>query len=382
MKLEFKKIGDYIALVDKRNVRNEYTAKNLMGIRIDKTFIPSVANVSGTDLSKYKIVEKGMFAFSPMQVGRDKAVRVVLYQNEEPAIISPAYLTFAIKDRDILLPEYLMINFLRTEMDRYGWFISDGSVRASLDWERFCEIEIPIPPIDKQEMVVKLYNSINQNIECLKNGLDDLKKITKSFIDDIKVKRPYLKIGQFIEQSDLRNKHLDEMLDKSDVRGISTSKVLIPTNANLNGVKLDSYRVLLKGEFAYVPDTSRRGNKIALALNNNSPCLISSIYTVFKIKDKKKIIPEFLYLWFNRSEFDRYARYHSIGSAREVFSWEDMCDVKVPLPSIEEQQAIVKIHHVLNRRMELIEKFERQIKNLAPILIRGVVEKEKNKFSV
>lgn len=381
MKLEYKKIGDYIELVDKRNVRNEYSAKNLMGIRIDKTFIPSVANVSGTDLSKYKIVEKGMFAFSPMQVGRDKAVRVVLYQNEEPAIISPAYLTFAIKDRDILLPEYLMMNFLRTEMDRYGWFISDGSVRASLDWERFCEIEIPIPPIDKQEMVVKLYNSINQNIECLKNGLDDLKKITKSFIDDIKVKRPYLKIGQFIEQSDLRNKHLDEMLDKSDVRGISTSKVLIPTNANLNGVKLDSYRVLLKGEFAYVPDTSRRGNKIALALNNNSPCLISSIYTVFKIKDKKKIIPEFLYLWFNRSEFDRYARYHSIGSAREVFSWEDMCDVKVPLPSIEEQQAIVKIHHVLNRRMELIEKFERQIKNLAPILIRGVVE-EKNKFSV
>ncbi|MBU5466242.1 restriction endonuclease subunit S [Virgibacillus sp. MSJ-26] len=381
MKLEYKKIGDYIELVDKRNIRNEYTAKDLMGIRIDKTFIPSVANVSGTDLSKYKVVEKGMFAFSPMQVGRDKAVRVVLYQNEEPAIISPAYLTFAVKDREVLLPEYLMMNFLRSEMDRYGWFISDGSVRASLDWERFCEIEIPIPPIDKQEVVVKLYNSINQNVEYLKNGLDDLNKITKSFIDDIKVKRPHVKIGQFIEQSDLRNKHLDKMLDKYDVRGISTSKVLIPTNANLNGVKLDSYRVMLKGEFAYVPDTSRRGDKIALALNNDSPCLISSIYTVFKIKDQSKIMPEFLYLWFNRSEFDRYARYHSIGSAREVFSWEDMCDVKVPLPTIEEQRAIVKIHLVLHRRMELIEKYERQVKGLAPILIRGVVE-EMNEVNV
>jgi len=146
--MSYKRLGDYIQLVDNRNKDLEVT--NLLGINITKNFMPSVANVSGTDLSKYKIIQKGQFAYSAMQVGRDETIRLALYTDDVPAIISPAYLVIESKDENELIPEYMMMWFQRPESDRYGWFISDSSVRASLDWERFCEIEIPIPDIDDQ----------------------------------------------------------------------------------------------------------------------------------------------------------------------------------------------------------------------------------------
>ena len=125
--------------------------------------MPSVANVSGTDLSKYKIIQQGQFAYSAMQVGRDETIRLALYTDDEPAIISPAYLVIKTKDEKELIPEYIMMWFQRPESDRYGWVISDSSVRASLEWERFCEIEIPIPEdIEEQRKYVALYKGLAQ----------------------------------------------------------------------------------------------------------------------------------------------------------------------------------------------------------------------------
>lgn len=375
MKLNYKKIGEFINLVDKRNTDNELTKEDLKGIRIDKTFIPSVANVSGTDLSKYKIVEKNTFAYSSMQVGRDKTIRVVLYEEDRPAIISPAYLTFVISKPDEILPEYLMLNFLRPESDRYGWFISDGSVRASLEWDRFCDIEIPLPPIEIQRKITMLYRSMRDNHKLLKDSLLDLQKVTESYIDEIKKTKPYIRIGEYIKQSDKRNKNLNKILDVNAVKGISNNKKFIDTKANMKDVNLDNYKVVESSAFAFVTVTSRNGNKISIALNDGSPKLVSSTYIVFYISNQMELLPEFLFLWFNRPEFDRYTRYHSLGSAREVFGWDDMCDVRVPLPSIQEQRSIIEIHHVLLERKVLLEKLEQQIKNVAPILIREAAEK-------
>ncbi len=128
----YKRLGDYIQLVDNRN--KDLAVTNLLGINITKNFMPSVANVSGTDLSKYKVIQKEQFAYSAMQVGRDETIRLALYTNNKPAIISPAYLV--IESKDELISEYMMMWFQRPESDRYGWFISDSSVRASLEWER------------------------------------------------------------------------------------------------------------------------------------------------------------------------------------------------------------------------------------------------------
>jgi type I restriction enzyme S subunit len=143
MKSNYKKLGDCIQLIDERNKNLEIS--NLLGINISKNYMPSVANQTELDLSKYKIVRKDRFACNIMHVGRDERLPISLYSNDSPALVSPAYITFEVLDTDRLLPEYLMMVFQKPEFDRYSWYVSDSSVRGGLEWERFCEIEIPVP---------------------------------------------------------------------------------------------------------------------------------------------------------------------------------------------------------------------------------------------
>ena len=158
------------------------------------------------------------------------------------------------------------------------------------------------------------------------------------------------KLGELIELTDERNTTGKYLLD--DVKGISTEKRFIDTKANMDGVSLDSYKVVNYREFAYVPDTSRRGDKIALAFNNDiQSLLISSIYTTFKCNRLDILIPEYLYIFFNRPEFDRYSRFNSWGSARETFSWEDFCDIDITLPSIEQQRKYVDVYLSLQNNL-------------------------------
>lgn len=158
------------------------------------------------------------------------------------------------------------------------------------------------------------------------------------------------KLGNLVELTDERNSMGRYSLE--DVKGISTEKNFIETKANMDGVSLDSYKVVNYRDFAYVPDTSRRGDKIALAFNNNSrSVLISSIYTTFKCNRLDLLVPEFLYMFFNRPEFDRYARFNSWGSARETFSWEDFCDLDITLPSIEQQRKYVDVYLALQNNL-------------------------------
>ncbi len=369
MRSDYKRLGDYIQLVDVRNRDNSIGADRLLGININKQFMPSVANVSGTDLSRYKVISKGLFACNVMHVGRDERIPISYYTDKNPAIISPAYLMFEIHN-DELLPEFLMMNFLRPEFDRYAGYICDSSIRGGLEWERFCDIRIPIPDIEVQKKYVAVYKALQKNQQCYERGLDDLQLICDSYIENlIKTEEPKL-LGDYIRQSDERNRDLSVTL----LRGISTSKKLIESKANTTGVNFSNYKIVDTGQFVYTPDTSRRGDKIALAMNNDETCIISSIYTVFEVIDKEKLLPEFLFLWFRRLEFDRYARFHSWGSARETFDWDDMCNVKLPIPDIEVQKSIVIIYHVLETRKRLNNELKKKLNELCPILMKGVIE--------
>ena len=171
---------------------------------------------------------------------------------------------------------------------------------------------------------------------------------------------PMVRLGELIELCDERNSEGKYGID--DVRGISTEKKFIETKANLDGVSLTSYKIVMPDEFVYVADTSRRGEKIALALNDtNSGFLISSIYTTFRSKDENILLPEYLYLLLSRTEFDRYSRFNSWGSARETFDWSEMCRVQIPLPSIETQKELVAVYNGLK---ELAEENEKLLKPL------------------
>lgn len=178
-------------------------------------------------------------------------------------------------------------------------------------------------------------------------------------------------LGDYIIQSDARNS--ENLYGEKDVKGIATSKAFIETKANLHGVSLTSYKVVAPRQFAYVPDTSRRGDKISLGFNDsNDSYLVSSISIVFGIKPEKEneLLPEYLFLYFCRPEFDRYSRFHSWGSARETFSWDEMCKIKISLPSIDIQRKYVAVFNALLAN----NNGSGDIRNICPVLIRGAIE--------
>lgn len=170
----------------------------------------------------------------------------------------------------------------------------------------------------------------------------------------------YKKLGGYIRQIDTRNS--DARLGEDNLYGISVMKEFIISHANLVGVTFDSYKVVAPRQFAYIPDTSRRGDKIAISLNTfGEDIIVSSICSVFEIIDEDGLLPEYLMLWFMRPEFDRYARFMSNGSAREVFDWDSMCGVELPVPSLPEQRKIVRDYQVITDRIELLRKMNENL---------------------
>lgn len=170
MKSNYDILGNHIRLIDTRN--RESITDRVLGINIDKFFMPSVANVIGTDLSKYKLITKGKFACNPMHVGRDERLPVALYDEEEPAIVSPAYFMFEVVDNSNLNEDYLMMWFRRPEFDRICWLHTDGSVRGGITWDDICRLELPIPPIENQLEIVNSYKAITERI-ALKQKIND-----------------------------------------------------------------------------------------------------------------------------------------------------------------------------------------------------------------
>lgn len=364
--MSFKKIGPYIREVDNRNTDSKVTL--LRGVSTRKVLIESVANMTNVSLHNYKIAEKGQFVYVADTSRRGEKIAIAL-NDEETCIVSSIYTVFE-TDQNYLLPEYLFIWFNRSEFDRYARFNSWGSARETFNWDDLCNVEIPIPDITEQRKYVALYKGLLTNQKVYENSLEDLQLICDTYIEDLIKKEPLKRLGEYIQQSDERNRDLQV----SFLQGVSTSKVLIETKANTSGVNFSNYKVVRTGEFVYVADTSRRGDKIALAMNSAEPCIVSAIYTVFKVIKPKELLPEYLYLYFQRTEFDRYARFNSWGSARETFDWADMCDVKLPIPSIEKQEAIVTIYHTLETRKRINEQLKESIKPLCPVLMKGVVE--------
>lgn len=359
------KLGELIETIDERNA---YGIREFYGININKEFMPTVANTDGLDESKYKVVRKNRFVYSGMQTGRDECIRISMYNGDDPIIVSPAYTTFEVAATSIIIPEYFFMFFLSHERDRLGWFYSDSSIRSNLDWDRFCDIDINLPSIDIQQKYVNIYKAMLTNQQAYETGLEDLKLVCDAYIEDLKRSLPLKKIGDYIIQSDSRN---DQGLNVDYVRGLAVSKEMITTKADMNGVSLNNYKIVPPGYIAYVPDTSRRGDKMSLGFNDTEETfLVSSISTVFST-DRSHLVPEYLMLFFCRDEFDRYARFHSWGSARETFDWEEMCDVMIPIPDIKTQEAISNIYKIYKERQTINEKLKVRMKNLCPILIKG-----------
>ena len=191
------------------------------------------------------------------------------------------------------------------------------------------------------------------------------------------MKSNYKQLGQFIRQIDVRNSEGKE----ENLLGVSVQKKFIPSIANTVGTDFKKYKVVKKGQFTYIPDTSRRGDKIGIALlEDYEEGLVSNVYTVFEIIDEKQLIPEYLMLWFSRPEFDRYARFKSHGSVREIFDWNELCMVELPVPDIEKQRKIVKAYKTITDRIALKQKINDNLVSTLQIIYKKMFLESQNTY--
>lgn len=362
------KIEPFIILVDERNKKGyDYP---VLGINKDKTFMPTAANMAGIDTSKYKIVRKDTFVFSGMQTGRDVCIRIGLYNEDTPALVSPAYTTFRLDTEKGIVPEFFFLNFNRVESDRYGAFISDSSVRANLDWNRFLEIEIPLPSLDEQQKVVNAWKGLREIKEQNEEIAAPLMQVCQSYIQELKHKYESVEIGPYIEPCDERNKAC--IYGESLLRGVTSEGKFDASKAKTEGLKFDNYKVVNKGDFAYNPSRINLGS---IALCEMNKCIISPMYVVFKIKADASIglLSEYLNLWFRRTEFQRSTLFFAAGSVRDTFDFNAMQNVRIPLPPLSVQQAIVNIYNCANEAKKIAAEADRMCREVCPALIQHVI---------
>jgi len=372
--VKWVRLGNCIELCENRNASLAYGLDFVRGVSNTKQIMKTKADVTEDVIHKFYIINPGEFIYNPRTTRMGDKVGLGYNDTNSPLLFSFNNIAFCIKAdaKSILLPEYLYIFYNRDEFDRYAIIHSWGSATELFTFEEMCDISIPLPSIEVQKELVNTYNGLKALAEQNEALIEPLSKACEAFIVDCKSKYDEVELGGYIEPCDERNSDGKYTLD--DVRGISTDKTFITTKANMDGVSLTSYKVVNPNIFAYVADTSRRGDKIALALNtSDKSILISSIYTAFQCKNYEELLPEYLYLILSRSEFDRYSRFNSWGSARETFDWEELCRVKIPLPPIEVQRSIVNLYNCLEEAKKIAQEAREKMKTLCPALVQKAV---------
>lgn len=349
-----------------------YSLEDVKGISTDKNFIETKANMDGVSLDSYKVVNYRDFAYVPDTSRRGDKIALAFNNNTRSVLISSIYTTFKCNRLDLLVPEFLYIFFNRPEFDRYARFNSWGSARETFSWEDFCDLDITLPSIEQQRKYVDVYLALQNNLAAYQSKVEELKLVCDGYIEDLRRKLPVEKIGPYIRPCDERNSDLKIKL----AQGITNDKEFATPKQVAEAET--SAKIVRKGQFAYNRATTRNGEKISIAYRTAEDCVVSSAYQIFEISAKDKLYPEYLMMWYKRSEFDRYARYISKGSAHEFFEYEDMEDVQIPIPSLETQKDIASIYNVYKERQRIAEALKEQLKNICPVLIRGSLNEEKS----
>lgn len=373
MGLTKQKLGKFIKRVERRNSELQYGINDVRGISNNKEIQSTKADISDRSFNRFQIVEPNEFVFNRRTTRMGEKLGLGYNNIGETFIVTEDYVVFRVTDESILLPDYLNVFFRRPEFDRYARWDSWGSATEFFNWEEMCDVPITLPHLLIQQKYVDVYNAMLANQRVYESGLEDLKLTCDAYIERLRRELPHTAIGEYIEPCEEKNTDLAYNVDS--VKGVSIEKRFIETKADMGGVSLKPYLLVEPDAFAFVTVTSRNGEKISLAHNSSGETYIcSSSYVVVRVGKKEKLIPSYLRIFFSRSEFDRYTRFHSWGSARETFGWDDMREVKIPIPDVGVQWSIVNIYNAYLMRREINEKMKAQIKDICPILIKGSLE--------
>ena len=363
------KLGKLIELVSDTNSELIYGSDDVRGMTITKEIIPTKANVTGADLSKFLVVRPGEFIYNPRTHG--KRIGFGYNNTNDTFIISWNNVAFKVKPsmEDVVLADYLFLHFKRDEWDREACFQSWGSSTEVFSFETLCDMELHLPPLIVQQKYADVYNTMLANQQSYERGLEDLKLVCDAYIEGLRRTMHCEAIGPFIERHDVRN----GSNGTKNVMGVSTAKEFREPTSKVNRNELANYKVVKPRQFSFV-QTTHNEKVFAYAFNNtNEDIVVTSVNEVFSVNEDK-LLPEYLSMFFNRTEFDRYARFHSWGSARETFTWDDLIKVEIPVADIRSQKFIADIYTVYKERKKINEKLKAQIKDICPILIKGSVE--------
>lgn len=361
-KCKWVRLGDYIEACDERN--SDLLISNSQGISNQKHFqTPKQVSVNS---KSDKIVRRGWFAYNRATTRNGEKISIA-YREGEDCTVSSAYQTFYIKDETKLNPYYLWLYFKRPEFDRYARYKSKGSAHEFFEFDEMCRVEIPLPSLAEQQKVVNAWKALREIKEQNEEIAAPLIQVCQSYIQELKHKYESVEIGPYIEEIDERNSDLSVRLSQ----GIANSKVF--QNPKQVSVNSKSDKIVRHGYFGYNRATTRNGEKISIAYREGEDCTVSSAYGVFRITDESILNPHFLWMWVSRPEFDRYARYMSKGSAHEFFEMDEMRRVRIPLPPLSVQQAIVNIYNCANEAKKIAAEADRMSREVCPALIQHVI---------
>ncbi len=364
------KVGELIQLCDARNENLQYGIEDVKGISIQKIFIETKADMAGVSLKPYYLVQPDDFAYVTVTSRNGEKITLAHNTTDNTYIVSSSYVVFSVKDKDLLLSDYLFMYFNRPEFDRYSRFNSWGSARETFSWDDMCDMEIDLPPLSIQQKYVNIYNAMLANQQSYERGLEDLKLSFEALIDEYKHKANIKTVGSIFKEIDCRN--TDGSI--TDVQGINITKQFMPSVANTYNVNLTKYKLVRKGQFAFSGMQTGRDECIRIALyNKEEPIIISPAYTVLEIKDDT-VLSEYVMMWFSRKEVDRLGWFMSDASIRTNLDMDRFYEIEIPIPELKIQKAIVEIYAAYYVRREISKKLKSQIKDICPVLIKGSIE--------
>ena len=370
MALSRYKLGDLIELSETRNENLQYGIDSVKGISIKKIFIETKADMADVSLAPYYLVNPDDFTYVTVTSRNGEKITLAHNTTENIYIVSSSYIVFRVKNKDILLSDFLFMYFNRPEFDRYSRFNSWGSARETFSWEDMCDIEIDLPPLEIQQKYVDVYNAMLANQQSYERGLDNLKLSYEGLINAYKHNSPKRNIGSILQEIDCRNTKVNII----DVQGINIQKQFISTVADMTDVNLSKYKVVKNGQFAFSGMQTGRDECIRIALHNKAkPIIISPAYTVLENIDES-VISEYVMMWFSRKEVDRLGCFMSDASIRTNLDLDRFFEIQIPVPGIEIQKSIVEIYDAYKTRKAINEKLKAQIKDICPILIKGSIE--------
>ena len=362
------KLGKLIEQSDIRNSDNELSVNDVRGISTGKEFIETKANMEGVSTLSYKIVHEDEFAYVADTSRRGEKIALAYNSTKDRILISSIYTVFYIKRKDLILSEYLFMYFKRPEFDRFSRFNSWGSARETFDWDEFCNIEIELPSLETQQKYVDVYNAMFSNQQSYERGLEDLKLVCDAYIEDLRRQIPCESIGPHVEERNEKNEGNAITL----FQGVNVDHIFIEPKRVAEDSENGS--IVRTGQFAFNKVMKAHNTKLPIALREGPDCVVSNSYQVFEVTNTKKLLPKYLLLWLNRDETQRYAGFISFGTTRDIFTFEDIKEISIPLPDINIQQSIVDIFTCFQARLEINKKLKIQIKDICPILIKGSIE--------